>query len=227
MPIFHYLPFLIGQGGENGSAPYINASVITHRNVSGICNNATIWSEFNRIAKDIKESSKMNEVLVSLTISPHDVACMFYPLNNTEDFPAPLYLDNSGAIGHDLLKNPERVAITIEAHAHAKYTVAGPLTLMQCSGCPPAVKSAFVAQLPVNMPEALGYNIFAGGVNYSSWGLVSAVINWEKLLERSDIFNRFEAKGVQFELTKTEWIFNTSSGQYFEKARTLSWILLL
>jgi hypothetical protein len=219
MPIFHELPYLIGQGGENGAVPYINASVITHRNVSGFCDNATILSEFNRIAKGIKESSKMRKVLVTLFIAPHDVACMFYPLNNTEDFKAPLFLDNSGAVGHDLLKNPERVAITIEAHTHAEYTVAGPLSLMQCSSCPPAVNRAFIAEMPVNMPKGLGYNIHADGVNYSSWGIVGAVINWEELLERSNIFNHFEAQGLQFVLTKSEWIIDPSSEQYFEKAR--------
>jgi hypothetical protein len=219
MSIFHELPHLIGQGGDKGAAPYINASVITHRNVSGICDNTTILSEFNRIAKGIKESSKMRKVLVALFIAPHDVACMFYPLNNTEDFTAPLYLDHTGAVGHDLLKNPERVAVTITTHLHAEFTVAGPLSLTQCSSCPPAVKRAFIAALPVNMPKVLGYNIYADGVNYSSWGIVGAVINWEELLERSNIYHQFEAQGMQFVLTKTEWIFDTSKRQYIEKVR--------
>ncbi len=215
MAIFHDLPFLIGQGGENGSAPYMtNSSLITHRNVSRICDNSTILSEFVRISKGIKDRSKMKGVLVSLGIMPHDVGCMLYPLNNTEDFPPPLYLDNSGAVGHDLLKDPARVAIAVQTHASDAFTVAGPLTLVQCPDCPPAVKTAFIARLPVNLP---GYNIFAGGVNYSSWGLVSAIINWEMLLENCDFFQRFEAKGIQFELSKIEQILNTSTNQYFEK----------
>jgi hypothetical protein len=73
--------------------------------------------------------------------------------------------------------------------------------------------------MPVNMPKGLGYNIHADGVNYSSWGIVGAVINWEELLERSNIFNHFEAQGLQFVLTKSEWIIDPSSEQYFEKAR--------
>jgi hypothetical protein len=215
MPIFHNLPYLIGQGGENGSAPYINATVIKYRNVSGICDNSTIQAEFDRIAKSIKENSKMNGVLVSLNLSPYDVACYFYPLNNTADFTPPLFLDNSGAVGQDLLKDPTRVAILLKTHASGSFTVAGPMTLAQCSsGCPPAVKTGFIARLPVDMP---GYNINAGGVNYSSWGFVAAVINWEKLLNHSDIYHRFEDKGIQFQLTKTDRILNTSSNQFYEK----------
>jgi hypothetical protein len=219
MPIFHNLPYLIGQGGENGSAPYINATVIKYRNVSGICYNSTIQTEFDRIAKSIKESSNMKEVLVSLNISPFDVACYFYPLNNTEDFTPPLYLDNSGAVGQDLLKDPTRVSIVLKTHASDSFTVAGPMALAQCSSCPPAVKTGFIARLPVNMP---GYNINAGGVNYSSWGFVAAVINWEKLLNQSGIYKRFEGKGIQFQLTKTERILNTSTQHFFEKVGMLS-----
>jgi class 3 adenylate cyclase/sensor domain CHASE-containing protein len=222
MPIFHDLPFLMGQGGEPGSAPYINDTVVTHRNVSGVCDNSTVIDEFDRIAKNIKESANMTGVLISLNLSPHDVACTFYPLNNTEDFVAPMYLDNSGAVGHDLLKDPKRVKVVLETHASNSFTVAGPLTLTQCPDCPPTVKNAFIARMPVNMPPELGYNINAGGVNYSSWGFVAAVINWDSLLKRSDyIHDRFENKGMQYELTKTDSILNTTTTQFFGKTTVL------
>jgi sensor domain CHASE-containing protein len=214
--VFHDLPYLIGQGGEPGSAPYINSSVIKYRNVSGICYNSTIQEEFDRIAKSIKDSSKGKGAIVAMNLSPHDVACIFYPLNNTEDFTPPLYLDNSGAIGQDLLKDPTRIAIMLKTHQSDSFTVAGPMSLAQCSGCPPAVRVGFVARLPVNMP---GYNIYAGGVNYTSWGFVAAVLNWEKIINQTNFQERFENNGFQFELRKTDRILNTSTNQFYDKVR--------
>ena len=220
-PSFLSLSSLIGQGGEPGSAPYINDTIINHRNVSGICDNSTVMAEFSRIAKKIKDDANLGGALVSLNLSPYDVACLFYPINNTEDFQPPLYLDNSGAVGQDLLKDPTRRAIMLKTHETQSYTVAGPLSLHQCTTCPPVVRNAFVARLPVNMPADMGYNINTGVANYSSWGFVAAVINWQRLLDRSGIYERFENQGMQFELTKTDRIFNATTNDYFEKVRNI------
>jgi len=216
-PSFLSLSSLIGKGGEPGSAPYINATVINHRNVSGICDNSTVMTEFNRIAKSIKDDANLGGALVSLNLSPYDVACLFYPLNNTEDFKSPLYLDNSGAVGQDLLKDPTRRAIMLKTHETQSYTVAGPLSLHQCTNCPPVVRNAFIARLRVDMPAGMGYNINTGEANYSSWGFVAAVINWQRLLDRSRIYERFENQGMQFELRKTDRIFNATTNNYLEK----------
>ena len=144
-PSFLSLSSLIGPGGEPGSAPFINDTVVKHRNVSGICDNSTVIDKFNRIAKSIKDNANLGGALVSLYLSPFDVACLFYPLNNSEDFQPPLYLDNSGAVGQDLLKDPTRLAILLQTHETQSYTVAGPLSLHQCTNCPPVVKDAFIA----------------------------------------------------------------------------------
>jgi sensor domain CHASE-containing protein len=217
MPIFHDLPHLIGQGGEPGSAPYLNGTVIKFRNVSGICDNTTVGAAFDRISKSIRDHSNAKSAIVALNIGPQDVACYFYPLNNTEDFTPPLYFDNSGAVGLDLLKDPTRTAVMVKTHQSDGFTVAGPMPLTQCASCPPAVRVGFIARLPVNMP---GYNIYAGGVNYTSWGFVAAVLNWDKLLQQTDFPKRFEEDyGLQFELSKTDRILNTSTNQFYEKVR--------
>ena len=93
-PSFLLLSSFIGQGGEPGSAPYVNATVANHHNVSGICDNSTVIDKFNRIAKSKKDNTNLGGALVSLYLSPYDVPCLFYLLNNTEDFQPPLYLDN-------------------------------------------------------------------------------------------------------------------------------------
>ena len=75
------------------------------------------------------------------------------------------------------------------------------------------------------MPVGMGYNINTGEANYSSWGFVAALINWQRLLDRSGIYKRFENQGMQFELTKTDRIFNAATNDYFEQVRNISAIL--
>jgi len=223
MPIFHDLPFLIGKGGEPGSAPYINSTVITHRNVSGICDNVTKMNEFNRIAKSIKDDANMDGVLVSMDIAPASVVCFEYPLLNTEDFTPPLYLNNTGAIGLDLLKDPKQRSWASDTLPSFRPVVAGPRTLVQCPDCPPAVRMAFIAMMPIKMPPEMGYNITADdGTSYSVYGFASAIINWERLLNRSDIFQRFESRGMQFELYKVDHNFNTATNQYEDMTSVLA-----
>ena len=118
-----------------------------------------------------------------------------------------------------MLKDPTRRAILLQTHETQSYTVAGPLSIHQCTNCPPVVKNAFTARLPVNMPADMGYNINTGEANYSSWGFVAAVINWQRLLDRSGIYERFEHQEMHFELMKTDLIFNVTTNDYFEKVR--------
>ena len=87
---FSDLPFQIGPGGEEGSAPYRDKFierdgnlVHTHRNVSGICDDPKVLENFNRIARNIKNDAGMEKVLVNVQLAPQAVVCLFYPLNNT------------------------------------------------------------------------------------------------------------------------------------------------
>jgi class 3 adenylate cyclase len=214
MPIFHDLFFKIGRGGEPGSAPYRNDTVITHRNVTGICDNSTLVAAFNKIGKRVKDDADLGGALSTVNLAPMGVVCLFYPFNNTEDFTPPNYLDSTGAFGHDLFKDPKRVASATATLPSSVPVTAGPRTLVQCKGCPTAVRVAFIAMLPIVMPPGMGYNITADGKTYSVFGFVSAIINWERLLNQSNIFDRFESKGIQFELSKTDQIFNTTTNRY-------------
>ncbi len=217
IPIFHELPFIIGRGGEPGSAPYINGTngtAITHRNVTGICDNVTLMEAFNKIGKTVKDDANMDGVLTTVNIAPAGVVCLFYPFNNTEDFQPPNFLDSTGARGHDLVKDPKRIGTVIETLPSSIPVTSGPRTLVQCKGCPTAVRVAFIAMLPIKMPPEMGYNITADGKSYSVYGFTSAIINWERLLNQSDIFYRFENNGMEFELSKTDLILNATTNRY-------------
>ena len=217
LPYFQDLPFEIGPGGAPGSAPYRQDTVITHRNTSGICDDPTVVDDFNRIAKNIKEGANMNGALVNLQLAPEGVVCLLYPMNNTEDFEPPLYLDNSGTVGLDLLKDPECRAISEAAVPASGIVVAGPMTLRQCRTCPPAVSRAFIAQMPIHMPPELGYNITVDGKRFSTWGFAVALINWDRLVDRSDIQQRYRLHGMQFVLSTTDIILNASMNEYVTK----------
>src|SRR6056300_1482637 len=107
IPEFYSLADRIGPIGEAGSRDVVlGASGSLHRNVSGICDDPVVLDRFNRVAKTIKENSKMEGVMVSLQLVPQQVVCNAYPLNNTEDFENGAYLDSSLAIGLDLISEP-------------------------------------------------------------------------------------------------------------------------
>ena len=226
---FRDLPFQIGPGGQEGSAPYVpkfierdGLLVYTHRNVTGICDDPELVENFNRIAKNIKEAAGMERVLVNVQLAPQAVVCLLYPMNNTEDFDAPTYMDNTGAWGHDLLQDPARRFIA-EATVPADGVVAvGPLTLRQCGDCEPVVKDAIIARMPINFPPEMGYNINVNGQNYSSWGFTVVLINWGALVGRSDVHSRFKSNGMEFILSSTNNIYNEQTREYYTVRKTLA-----
>ena len=131
-------------------------------------------------------------------------------------------MDNTGAVGHDLLMDPARRFIA-EATVPADGVVAvGPLTLRQCGDCDPVVKNAIIARLPINMNETLGYNINVNNQNYSSWGFTVVLINWDALVDRSDVYDRFKANGMEFILSSTNKIYNEQTGEYYTQRKTLA-----
>jgi hypothetical protein len=138
LPQFQNLPKFIGEAGQPGSAPFINnnlynnssATTISRRNVSGICDNETLVTTFSRIARNIKNGYGNRNGLVNLQLAPEGVVCLVYPINNTEDFTYPLFLDSSGAIGLDNLATQERRSLSEKTLQTSDVITAGPLQLL-------------------------------------------------------------------------------------------------
>jgi len=108
LDIFHDLDMQIGDVGAPGAAPLI-APKYTHRNVTDICGNETLVSRYEHIASTIKKNAKMEGILVNLQLAPRAVVCLLHPIVNTEDFEEDgIIMDNTGALGHDLLSDPAR-----------------------------------------------------------------------------------------------------------------------
>ncbi|KAL3777632.1 hypothetical protein ACHAWO_012521 [Cyclotella atomus] len=98
--------------------------------------------------------------------------------------------------GHDLLNDPERVAIA-EATVPADGVVAaGPLPLLQGG-------DTFIARLPINMEEG-NHSMVVSGIDYPCWGFAVVLVDWTRLKKESNIYEEFASKGMQFKLTRTD-----------------------
>ncbi|CAB9511086.1 Receptor-type guanylate cyclase gcy [Seminavis robusta] len=223
LEIFHDLPDQIGPAFENGSLPFkpprTEESPVTHRNVSGVCDAPHVVERFNRIAATVKRNANMNGVLVNLQLAPQAVVCLLHPMVNTEDFPPGIVMNNTGAWGHDLLTDPARKFIAEATIPSEKIVIAGPLTLRQCQDCDPTVERAFIARIPIAME---GKEIVVNDVPYEKWGFAVALINWNALIERSSVYQTFEERGLEFQLTRTDRKFDAENNVTTEKVVVLA-----
>eukprot|EP00934_Nitzschia_sp_Nitz4_P008072 Nitzschia sp. Nitz4//scaffold74_size92883//42717//46457//NITZ4_004825-RA/size92883-augustus-gene-0.12-mRNA-1//-1//CDS//3329557601//8062//frame0 len=185
----------------------------TYRDTTGICDDEAVVARFNTIAKNIKANANMEGVLVSLQLVPDEVVCMAYPLVNSEDFDNGVVMDNTGAIGLDLLEIPARIDYVESVLDSDGIYIAGPWTLEECAGsgqCSVSVEKAFIAALPV---DSANHTIESGELVFNKWGSVEAIINWNALINRSNIFESFETEETGFRLTRRDRIVDTESGE--------------
>ena len=217
LPLFRALPQRIGAAGEEGSLPFMPlkepGAVFTHRNITGVCDDPALVERFNAIASSIKKRAKIEGVLVNLQLAPEAVVCLLYPLVNTEDFEDGIVMDNTGARGLDLLTDPVSSFIAKATIPTDAVSIAGPLTLRQCrdSSCDATVEKAFIARLPIAIPDN---QIYVDGTPYPRWGFATALINWEALVIRSAIYESFAAREMEFQLRRTDRKFKIDTGSY-------------
>jgi hypothetical protein len=207
IPIFKKLSSEIGQAYAPGSLPLLPGNKghgdgsPTHRNITGVCDEPGLVQRFDEIAATVKRNAGMEKVLVNLQLAPGGVICLAYPLNNTDDFPPGIFMDNTGVIGLDLLTDPSRKFIAEAGIMSETVTIAGPLTLEGCEDCDPTVEKAFIARYPIALK---GTEIVVNGIPYPKWGFVVALINWNALVKKSGVFEVFHQEGLEFQLTRTD-----------------------
>jgi len=216
LPVFHDLDLMVGERcdatldplncTESTSAPPMPGKEATHRDLSGLFNTTEgrqIQRKFDTIASGIKENSGLGKALINIQLAPKGVVSMLYPMVNCEDFVGNprveegFCLNNTGAWGHDLLNDPNRVAIA-EATVPADGVVtAGPLPVIQGG-------EVFIARLRVNMDPNEGHTMVVNNITYPCWGFVVVLLDWATLKEQSDIYKEFENEKMQFKLTRTD-----------------------
>ncbi|KAL3913462.1 MAG: hypothetical protein SGILL_006480 [Bacillariaceae sp.] len=210
LEMFSDLPDRIGKAGEPGALPFMPPQEGVERvlrNVTGVCDEPEMVTNYISIASAIKKQSRMDGILVNIQLAPAGVVCLLHPMNNTEDFEDGKYLDNTGAWGLDLLNDPFMRYIALGSIDQTDVSVAGPLPLVQCPEC----GDFFIARLPIVDPrhEIVGLD----GKSYPRWGFATALIDWTKMVERSGILTSFsEGQGghgrshayFEFQLTRTD-----------------------
>lgn len=213
LQIFQDLPTKIGAAGAPGSLPLNTTS--WKRNITGVCDDPELVETFVDIATNIKRQSGMDGILANIQLAPHGVICLLHPLNNTEDFPDGMYLDNTPVWGLDLFEDPGMKYIALQSIPQEVVGVAGPLTLKQCPECDPF----FIARLPVIDPR---HTIRVDGESYNRWGFATALIAWTALVEQSGVYDTFATNEFEFRLTRTDYLLNTQTIKYEENVVILA-----
>jgi hypothetical protein len=215
--IFKDMPDRIGPPSEPGSLPFLppftEDGPYTHRNTTGVCDDKTLLDRFNDIATTVKENANMEGVLVAIQFVPYEVVCLVHPLVNSEDFPEGVVMDSTGAIGLDLLTDPTRRFYGATVVKSKEIIIIGPLALKECQDgkdCDSLVERAIIAALPVVSEDHI---IEIDGKEYPRWGSVEVIINWNALIERSGIFERFAEQGKAFRLTRTDRIIDQETNE--------------
>jgi hypothetical protein len=189
----------------------ITDGVNAHRNVTGICDDPEVFDRFTRIAASIKEAADMDKVLLSMQIVPHQVVCLVYPLTATEDFDK--IVDRRSVVGLDLVKYPKRTLFSEAVLSSNDVYIAGPLNskFSSCVGnCDFSVERAFIASLPLNSKN---HTIASRDVVYQRWGSIEVLIDWQALILRSGIMERFAMVGKGFQLTRIDTYIDPNTEQ--------------
>jgi signal transduction histidine kinase/CheY-like chemotaxis protein len=224
LSIFADLPDKIGQADAPGSLPFLtneDGSFNSIRNVTGVCDQPVLVSRFTQIASAIKKNAGMEGILHNLQLAPEGVICLMSPMNNTEDFDDGSFLDNTPAWGWDLLNAPFTKYIATSSLAKGEVGIAGPRPLTQCPTC----GLYFIVRLPVRTDK---HQITVNGEAHNRWGFATALINWDSVIEGSEIYNHLsvndhsQKNGFEFQLTRTDRIYIDESETYVEDVVVLA-----
>ena len=217
LDLFNDLPSKIGQAGVNGSLPFINATFddgFQRRDTTGICDQLDIMEKFDKIAQVATTSAKLGDILQKVQFAPFGVVCLSSPLIYEETKDGNV-LNSSNAIGVDLLNTPQLQFAARENLKVESISIVGPRILAQCPDC----GLYFIVRIPI---ISTTNRIEIDGLQYDRWGFATALIQWEKLIQRSNIYETFSRQNKAFRLTRTDHILNATTKEYNEMIVTLA-----
>jgi signal transduction histidine kinase len=211
--MFSRLHDQIGPANGPQSLPFLNATSY-NRNITGVCDNPDVTDRFGDIAAQIISNANMDGVLHNIQLAPYGVICLIHPLINT---PPNGNFNNTSVRGLDLLNDPSQRYLarqTLTADP-AKVTIVGPRVLHQCPDC----GLYFIVRLPIVSDE---HTVVIDGVTYHRWGFATALIQWEELVKRLEVYKQFLQSNFEFHLTRTDYNFNQTTGLYESQIVTLA-----
>eukprot|EP00547_Thalassionema_nitzschioides_P004329 CAMPEP_0194221944 /NCGR_PEP_ID=MMETSP0156-20130528/31678_1 /TAXON_ID=33649 /ORGANISM="Thalassionema nitzschioides, Strain L26-B" /LENGTH=1383 /DNA_ID=CAMNT_0038952517 /DNA_START=78 /DNA_END=4226 /DNA_ORIENTATION=+ len=197
----------------NETASYPNAQGRAFRNATDLCLDQRYTTPFSKVARSIKDSSKMEKILVNIQLAPLGALCLSYPLINTEDFEEGIIMNNTGAIGLDIINDPINGYLALQAIKNGNVTIQGPLKLIQ--GGVPVVKEALIARNPVYIE---GYqHITIDGKDYPFWGFTTVLLNWDQLKKKSRLHEFYAERGMDFIMKRTDTLIDANTRTEFKK----------
>ncbi|KAL9186812.1 hypothetical protein ACHAXT_010532 [Thalassiosira profunda] len=218
LPEFHLLDQKVGDRCEpsldafnctqSAAAPPLSGKEETHRDMNVVFDTEygrMIQKKFDSIASGIKANSGLGKSLANIQLAPKGVVSMLYPMVNCDDFEDGYCMNNTGAWGHDLLNDPNRVGIARATVPAEGVVTAGPLKIIQG-------EDTFIARLAINFPDGsldnegneLKHSMVVDEVEYPCWGFAVVLLNWQRLKQESNIYKEFAAEKMQFKLTRTD-----------------------
>jgi len=194
----------VGNLGEAGAAPALE-NVPGFRNLNGICDKPELQAKLDELVQNILGDASMRGTVANMQLAPIGVSCLSSPLINNRDFESGVF-NTTKMIGSDWLHSskPEFVAIakeTINSPSN-EITFMGPMTLKSPQG-EILSKSTFCVHLAVNLPSE---RLLIEGRSYPSWGFVRSFINWEHVLKKKGIHDKFSDAGMIFQLYRTDTV---------------------
>ena len=187
------------------------------RNATKLCLDPAYVDPFNAIARSVKDSARMPGVLVNVQLAPFGAVCLLFPLVNMEDFDDGIVMNNTGAIGLDILNDPVSGYYTREAIKNSRVTIQGPLTLVQ--GGVPVVKEALIARNPIYVD---GFELDIDDQTYPFWGFTTVLLNWAQLKEKVELDSYFASRNLEYQMTRTDTLVNFTSMEEYKQTVTIA-----
>ena len=172
------------------------------RNVTGICDDEDLQEKFRSIVEPINKDCQLEGIAVAYRLYPANVMCLAEPMINTKDFPPGIVFDNSKRLGydsgHDHSKFWADTVIDMFVDKNPNVNVFGPFTSK-------AMPEAFCGHLPIwtkpSNPTVLDVQ---GHKVENAYGFVMNFIHWQRLKDRSNIYERFADCNLEFCLTRND-----------------------
>ena len=218
LDLFNDLPLKIGQAGTAGSLPFINTTFADgriRRNTTGVCDQPDLVNTFDKIVLTATNRAKLDDVLYNIQFAPGGVICLSSELIPVDFINDDTILNSTTVIGVDLLNTPQLQYFAREALRGESISIDGPRTAVQCPDC----GLYFIVIIPI---LSTTHHIEIDGQEYDRWGFATALIQWEKLVQRSYIYELFSSENKDFRLTRTDHVYNAASNIYDEVIVTLA-----
>jgi len=188
--------------GDPGAAPLLQDKE-GFRDVSGICDKPELQVKFDEITQNILGDASMRGTVANMQLAPNAVHCLSSPLINNRDFETGIY-NTTKSIGKDWLHVDNLMLLdtakkTIKSPTN-EIKFIGPITLKGPQG-EILTEKAFCTHLSVNMPSE---DLIIEGRSYPSWGYVQSFINWERILKKEGVHDKFADAGMAFQLYRED-----------------------